>query len=107
MEQPSPLEDLFLAAEQLGVALRSGEGLDRQALQRLYVSLEACAREWAGRDVVPKGAANLFIDLACGIEASSYLYKEAEAEEIRGAADVIADLVRSCLVTDEYGRSRQ
>jgi hypothetical protein len=44
-----------------------------------------------------QAAANLFTDLASGIEACAYAYGGDEGARVRKLADEIADLVRACV----------
>jgi len=53
-------------------SLRQGRGLDVQASERLKEALRTAAQVWADATVISKSAANLFVDLAAGIEACSH-----------------------------------
>lgn len=89
--------ELQEAASELLTPLRQGRGVDTTAADRLKTALGAAALAWTGSVVIPKTAANLFVDLANGIDACSYAYGGEDAERIRLLADEIADLVRACL----------
>lgn len=89
--------ELQAAATQLLTPLRQGRGLDAPASERLKVALRTAARAWAHSDVISKSAANLFVDLASGIEACSYAYSGAEADMVKALADEVADLIRACV----------
>ncbi len=89
--------ELQEAAGEVLTTVRLGKQLSSAMETRLKLSLHQCARHWAGSEVVPKSAANLFIDLANGIDACSYAYKGEDAKRIKFFADEIADLVRACV----------
>jgi hypothetical protein len=88
--------ELQAAATEFLTLLRQGRGMDTNAAGRLKNALREAAKQWERSDVVPKSAANLFVDLSSGIEACSYSYGPDEANRIRLVADEIADLVRRC-----------
>jgi hypothetical protein len=88
--------ELLAAAEQLLTPLRRGDGIDEVVGERLKAALRAAAAAWEGSSVIPKAAANLFVDLASGIDACSESYGM-ERDHIRNFADEIADLVRQCV----------
>ena len=89
-----------LQAAALGVLtpLRQGRGLEIHAAEQLKGALRTAAHAWATASVISKSAANLFVDLACGIEACSYAYSGEEAISVKAFADEVADLVRACVV---------
>lgn len=87
--------DIRESAEALLVPLRAGKGLDEKALLALKSALSEAARKWRGSGVVLKSTANLFIDLAHGMESCGLLYRTPERERILQAADEVADLVRA------------
>ena len=80
--------------------LHLAEGLDTLAAERMKQALRAAAKSWAESDVITKSAANLLVDLANSIEASSYTYKDDEAARIRDLAYEVADLVRDCVTVE-------
>ena len=89
--------ELQAAAAELLTSLRQGTGLDAGSTDRLKNALRAAARAWTDADAISKSAANLFVDLASGIEACSYAYGGGDAKRIKGLADEVADLVRACV----------
>jgi hypothetical protein len=89
--------ELQAAAAQLLTSLRQGRGVEDADADRLRNALRAAAAAWSTSEVIPKKAANLFVDLASGIEACSYGYAPADAQRIKELADEIADLIRACL----------
>jgi len=92
--------ELQEAAGDVATKLRSGQGLDVATCDRLKFALRKAAERWASSQVISKSAANLFVDLASGIDASSYAYQGEEAIRIRAFADEIADLVRTCVAIE-------
>ena len=84
------------AATELLTPLRQGRGIDEEAAERLKSALRAAAEAWADSKDISKSAANLFVDLASGIEACSYSYGP-DGERIRVLADEVADLIRACV----------
>lgn len=91
------VDALLAAAEKFTVPLRMGQGIDETALDALRGALRACADAWRDRDLVPKLAANVLVDLYPAVEASSYLYGDDYAPRVRTVAEEIGDLVRSCV----------
>jgi len=91
------VEALIVAAEKLTVPLRMRQGLDEAAYDSLRQALRVCADAWRERDTVPKVAANVLVDLAPAIEASSYLYSDDYRARVQQAAVEIGDLVRACV----------
>jgi hypothetical protein len=89
--------ELQAAAAEFLTILRQGRGPDEVAANRMKRALRAAANEWANSDMIPKSAANLFIDLASGIESCSCSYSGEEANRTRVLADEVADLVRACV----------
>lgn len=89
--------ELQAAAKELLASLRQGKGFDKQSAGRLKSALRMAAEAWADATVISKSAANLFVDLASGVDACSYAYTGEEANEIKKLADEIADLVRICV----------
>jgi len=90
--------ELQAAALEVLTPLRQGRGLALQAAERLKTALRAAAQAWAETSVISKSAANLFVDLASGVEACSYAYSGGEATSVKIFADEVADLVRACVV---------
>jgi len=78
-------------------ALGRGNGLDLIAADRLKKALRLAAQAASDRPTISKSAANLFVDLAWGIDSQSYAYRGDEAEQIKAFADEVADLVRACV----------
>jgi len=103
------VDRLEAASEAFYVPLRMGEGLKKEAFEELCAVLGEARAEWAGLPVVPKRAANLFVDLPSAVESCSYLYPGEEAERVKVAADTIADLVRHSLEIPlgDGGRGRE
>lgn len=90
--------DLLSTAEAFLMPLRSGEGYRDDLFHDLCEAIRSCGRLWQDSDSIPKLAANLFVDLASGIEASSYAYSDSqEAETIQKASYIIGDLVRETI----------
>ncbi len=89
--------ELQAAAVDVLTPLRQGRGLDTEAAERLKTALGAASRAWASASTISKSAANLFVDLASGIDACSYAYSGQDAENIKASSDDVADLVRSCV----------
>lgn len=98
--QPLSDHDIQQAAERVLGALRSADGLDEEAVQELKGALRSAALEWKSSEVVPKSAANLFVDLAPAIEACGDLYPGLEGERIAVVAGEISDLIREVLRID-------
>ena len=97
-ENPDYLEHLFATAEAFLCAIRSGEGYQEHLFQDLCAAIYTCGTIWRESDSIPKRAANLFVDLASGIESSSYAYTNAHSmEAIQKAADIIGALVREAV----------
>jgi hypothetical protein len=94
-------EDIQESAGVLLIALRRGDGLDESAAASLKEALRNAAEAWRESPAIPKSAANLFVDLAVGIENCRYLYSGTLAEEITKLADEIGGLVRECVALDE------
>jgi hypothetical protein len=84
------------AASQLLTSLRQGRGIDDIAAERLKNALHQAAEVWANSEMISKSAANLFVDLASGIEACSYSYGS-DGDRIKALADEVADLIRACV----------
>lgn len=91
------VDALLVAADKFTVPLRMGQGVDEVALDALRDALRRCAEAWHERDLVPKLAANVLVDLYPAVEASSYLYSDDYAPRVRTVAEEIGDLVRSCV----------
>lgn len=89
--------ELQFAAEELLTSLRQGHGLNAKSAERLKNALRIAAQAWAETDVIPKSAANLFVDLSSGIEACGYAYGGVEQNTVKDLADEVADLVRACV----------
>jgi hypothetical protein len=89
--------ELLVSATEVLTPLRQGVGLVPAAAERLKQALRAGAREWSNSLTITKSAANLFVDLASGIEACSYAYGGDKAEQVRAFADEVGDLVRACV----------
>jgi hypothetical protein len=85
------------AAAHVMTELRTAHGLDTQSADRLRSALRAAAVRWAASATITKSAANLFVDLAPGIDACSYAYPGDEGQSIRDFAVEVADLVRACV----------
>jgi hypothetical protein len=88
------------AARRLLVSLRCGLGIDVAAANDLRAALQEAAKAWATSDTISKLNANLFVDLASGIEACSHAYEGHEAEGIVALADEIGELIRLCVAVD-------
>jgi hypothetical protein len=86
-----------IAAESLLTTLRQAGGIDQGAATKLKDALRAAAAAWAHSSTISKSAANLFVDLASGIESVSHAYPADEAAPIRMLADEVAALVRACV----------
>jgi hypothetical protein len=91
------VDALHEAAEKFDIPLRMHEGIDEIALDNLRDALRQCAEAWRDADSIPKSAALDLVDLAPGIESSSYLYDEDYAARVRDISIEIADLVRDCV----------
>jgi hypothetical protein len=78
-------------------SLARGDGLDLAAAERLKQALHLAEQAWSNSTTISKSAANLFVDLAWGIDSQSYAYRGDEAERIRTFAQEVADLVRVCV----------
>ncbi len=98
--RPSAARLLAEAWEAFSTPLRDGSGVDDARYSGLCDALRVCAREWANGDVVPKLAANIFIDLFSATESCASLYDDNTGAKIREVADVIADLARQCVMVE-------
>ena len=90
-------KQLQRAAARVLTRVRLAGGVDFHEANALREALREAAAAWAASDTVTKSAANLFVDLANGIDACSSLYPGPEALEITLLADEIAALVRKCV----------
>jgi len=98
MESSALASELVVAAIDFLDPLRAGTGVDEDALGKLCEMLRLCAQEWRDADVIPREAANLFVDLVPGIHATLWLYQDTgERNSITQAADTIQNLVRACV----------
>lgn len=95
----STLDDskIQAAAAKVLVALRRAEGLDDAHARALIEALGEAAVAWRGSAVVPRTAANLFADLASGIEACSFAYQGDEGARIAAFAMDVQEAVREVL----------
>ena len=91
--------EIQASAAELLTVLRQGGGVSSSSSERLKNALQNAAEAWAQSETVTKSAANLFADLASGIEACSYAYAGEESDRIRVLADEVASLVRACLAS--------
>ena len=89
--------EIQVSAAELLTLLRQGGGVSSASSERLKNALRSAAEAWARSETIAKSAANLFVDLASGIEACSYAYTGDESEQIRILADEVAGLVRACV----------
>jgi hypothetical protein len=93
-------EDLEDVAGRLLDSLRQSRGIDTEAADRLRELLRAAAKAWASSPSIPKRSANLFVDLASGIEACRYSYPGEDSQTIGRLADELADLIRACVAIE-------
>jgi len=91
------LEDLLLGEDGLLVSLRQGDGLDTEKVDKICNLLECMENKWKDSRLIPKKAAELFVDLCPVMESSCGLYDENEVLEIMDAADRIMVRIRGCL----------
>jgi hypothetical protein len=89
--------ELQAAAAQLLTSLRRERGVEDADADRLRNALHVAAAAWSTSEVIPKKAANLFVDLASGTEACSDAHAPADPRRIKELADEVADLIRACL----------
>ena len=89
--------ELQTSAAEVLTLLRQGHGLEAAASERLKQALQVAAREWQDSGTITKSAANLFVDLASGIEGCSYPYGGEVGGRIKALADEVGDLVRACV----------
>ncbi|WP_054054487.1 hypothetical protein [Alloactinosynnema sp. L-07] len=82
------------------VALRSNEGFRRDLFERLVSALEDCAVEWAGRDCIPRLAANVLVELVVSVQAAADAYEGPLRQEILDASYELFDLVVACVGVD-------
>jgi len=91
------LEELLLNDEGLLISLRLGNGLNMEKIDLICGILKELSDEWKKDDVIPKKAANLFVDFYQAIESSCGLYNDEKQIQIMNAADKIMDLIRECV----------
>lgn len=91
------LEKLMIGEEGLLIKLRLGEGLQKSKVQEICQVLTFLRDDWFEKDVIPKRAAELFVDFYAAMESSVGLYSEEKEKEIMDAADQIMDLIRQCV----------
>lgn len=91
-------EDLERRSAAFAVPLRMGSGFDEGAYDALCAVLRDCAAEWRGRDVIPKRAANVLLDLVPSVAASAEFYEVSVASRVHSAEMELDRLVRECLV---------
>ena len=85
------------AAARVLTRVQLAGGVDFHEANALREALREAAAAWADSETVTKSAANLFVDLANGIDACSDHYPDPERAEIRLFAQEIAELVRECV----------
>jgi hypothetical protein len=96
VERGGALDDSAVqaAATAVLITLRRGEGLnDKQALNLLH-ALRPAASAWSDSEVAPRTAANLFVDLANGIDACGHAYGGEEGGRIAAFALEVQEAVR-------------
>ena len=89
------------AAMKLLADLRLARGIDESTAQALVDALRQARETWRSSAVVPKRAANLFMDLENGIEACSHSYEGDVGKRIAAVASEVGDLVRELLSVPE------
>jgi hypothetical protein len=91
------LKELLLGEGGLLISLRLGDGLNKEKVQKICDVLTELASDWQSKDLIPKKAANLFVDIYPVMESACDLYDENEVLEIMDAADKIVDRIRDCI----------
>ena len=85
----------IMAEIELDVRFLSGLNEDKAA--RFKALLEQIVCEWADKDYIPKRLAELFLDFFPSLEASSFMYDDANRQIILEFADQMTDLMRICV----------
>jgi hypothetical protein len=91
------LKELNVTYNKFIVPLRMGDGFDEESFLHFCHLVSKCANEWKDTNVIPKQAANIFIDAYSAMISITSLYDENIAEKINQSADYMNDLIRQCV----------
>ncbi|HEX9059663.1 MAG TPA: hypothetical protein VF941_05760 [Clostridia bacterium] len=91
------LQDLILGEDGFLIKLRMGDGLDEEKYNATCEIIKEITVEWREKDVIPKKAAILFVDLYRSMISFAKWNGEKEEEKIIEAAINISGLIREFL----------
>ena len=85
----------LVGPQSIPVKLRTRQGLDREALEKVKGALRFLVDHWKGRREVPKSVALAFVDVGTTITWANRDYTEQEQEEIEAAGMELTELALS------------
>ena len=97
MSHTNTVDILLEKSRDFLVPLRMGKGFSEENFDAFCLAIKEFGREWGGKEVIPKSAANLFIDAYTAMVGCSHLYPS-QIAYIEQRADFMNDLIRNCCV---------
>ncbi|MER0481034.1 hypothetical protein ABR737_22320 [Streptomyces sp. Edi2] len=97
MTESGPADELTEALNSLTLPLRSNEGLDEEALEKVFSVLRKCEQEWDGSSLIPRDALAELVDVYAALDGLSEAYPEPVRSAIDRAARELQGLALSAV----------
>ncbi|MGW7487208.1 hypothetical protein [Streptomyces sp. NPDC054786] len=97
MTDSDTADELTEALDSLTLPLRSNEGLDEEALEKVFSVLRQCEQEWDGCSLIPREALAELVDLYAALNGVSDAYPEPACSAIDRAARELQGLALSAV----------
>lgn len=97
MTESEMADELTESLDALTLPIRSNEGLDEEALEKVFSVLRQCAQEWDGSSLIPREALAELVDVYAALDGLSEAYPEPARSSIGRAARELQGLALSAV----------
>ncbi|MEU1800648.1 hypothetical protein [Streptomyces sp. NPDC019937] len=97
MTESGPADELTEALNSLTLPLQSNEGLDEEALEKVFDTIRQCEQEWDGSSLIPRDALAELVDVYAALDGLADAYPEPARSAIGRAARELQGLALSAV----------